>query len=89
MSYTFFNKEVSKYYSYILLSVYHKGRDNCGVYNKDENGKEYITSILTGEKFYSIKDFVIDIKGYEMIDELYECFFYDEEINKWIPIEFI
>ena len=55
MSYTFFNKEITNDYSYLLLSVYHKDCDNCGSYYKGQDG-EFIVSILSGEKFYSLKE---------------------------------
>lgn len=88
MSHMFFNKEVSKDYSYLLLSAYNNSRDNCGSYYKGEEG-EYITSILTGEKFYSVRDFVLSVKGYGIFDEITDCFFYDEEISNWVPIFYI
>lgn len=88
MSYTFFNREITDNYSYLLLSVYHKDCDNCGSYYKGEDG-EYIVSILTGEKFYSLKEFVLSIKGLDMCDEWSDCFFYNEEIGNWVPIMYI
>jgi hypothetical protein len=88
MSYTFFGKEITHNYPYLLLSVYHKYCDNCGSYYKGEDG-EYIVSILTGEKFYSLKEFVSSIKGYDMGDEWLDSFFYNEEIKVWIPLIYI
>jgi hypothetical protein len=88
MSYTFFTKEVSNDYSYLLLSVYHKGCDNCGSYYKGDDG-EYIVSIVSGEKFYSVKDFVLSVKGMDMGDEWQDCFFYYEEMNDWVALSFI
>jgi hypothetical protein len=88
MSYTFFSKEITDDYSYLLLSVYRNGRDNCGSYYKDEDG-EYIVSIATGEKFYSVKDFVLSIMGYEMVDEWFDCSFYNEEIGNWVPLYYV
>jgi hypothetical protein len=88
MSYTFFNKEITNDYSYLLLSVYHKDCDNCGSYYKGQDG-EFIVSILSGEKFYSLKEFVLSIKGLDMGDEWSDCFFYNEEISNWVPLIYI
>ena len=88
MSYTFFGKEITDDYSYLLLSVFHKNCDNCGSYYKGQDG-EYIVSILTGEKFYSVKEFVLSIMGYDMRDELYDCSFYNEEIGNWVPLHYV
>ena len=85
MSYTFFGKEITDNYSYLLLSVYHNGTDNCGSYYKGEDG-EYIVSILTGEKFYSLYDFVYSIKGLSTFNDWDDCFFFYEEISEWVPI---
>ncbi len=88
MSHMFFNKEVSEDYSYLLLSVYHKNCDICGSYYKGEDG-QYITSILTGEKFYTLREFVFSIKGLDMGDEWNDCFFYREDVNGWVPLSLI
>jgi hypothetical protein len=88
MSYTLFSKEITNDYSYLLLSVYHNGLDNCGSYYKGEEG-EYIVSISTGEKFYSVKEFVLSIMGYDMGDEWFDCSFYNEEIGNWIPLQYV
>ncbi len=88
MSYTFFGKEITDDYSYLLLSVYHNCRDNCGSYYKGSDG-EYIVSIASGEKFYSLKEFVLSIKGLDMGYEWSDCFFYYETIGEWVPLIYI
>jgi hypothetical protein len=88
MSNKFFNQEISQDYPYLLVSVYHKDCDNCGTYYKGEDG-EYITSILTGEKFYSLYDFVFSIKGLGTDDEWSSSFFYNEECGEWIPLMYL
>jgi hypothetical protein len=70
--------------SYLLLSVFHKNTNFCGTYYKGEDG-EFITSLLTGEKFYNLRDFVISIKGLGTIDEWDTCYF-DEEEQYWFPL---
>jgi hypothetical protein len=86
MFYTFFSKEIANDYSYLLLGVYHNGVYNCGSYFNDEDD-EYIISILTGEKFYSVNEFVFSIMGYDMNDEWLDCSFYNEETGNWISLQ--
>lgn len=89
MSNTFFTKEVVEDYSYLLLSVRYKGCNNCGSYFKGTDG-QYIVSVSTGEKFYSLREFVLSIKGYIMEeDEWKECRYYDEDAKYWFPLHYI
>ena len=88
MSYKLFNINVSKDYTYLLLSVYHKDYYICGSYYKGEEGC-FITSILSGEKFYSLYEFVLSIKGLDMDNELSNCLFYNEVIKEWVPIIYL
>ena len=88
MSYTFFGREVSEPFPYLLLSVSHNNIKYCGCYYKGDDG-EYITSILTGEKFYSLSEFVLSIKGLEMVNEWKCCSYYDEPSDNWIPLIYI
>lgn len=88
MSYTFFNKTVYDKYSYLILSVFHNNIEHCGSYYKDSDG-EYISSIATGKKFYNLYDFVFSIKGKDMKNENYECYFYDEITKSWIPVYYL
>jgi len=85
MPYTLFNREVSEDCSYLLLGVYYEDRYYCGSYYKNEDG-EFITCILTGDKFYSLRDFVESIHGHEVFDEWYECAFYDEDLCDWVSL---
>lgn len=86
MSCTFFSKEISQNYSYLLLNVCHNNKNYCGTYYKGLDG-EYITSILTGEKFYSLEKFISSVK--EGKDDWHYCNYYDEEIDCWFPLEYL
>lgn len=88
MIYTFFSNEIYEPSSYLLLSVFHKNKDNCGSYYKGDDG-EYITSIQTGERFYNLYDFVYSIKGLDTGNENMDCFFYDEIVNNWVPVNYL
>ena len=77
-SHRFFDKEVSANYSYLLLRVFHNCIENIGIYYKGEDG-EYITSIITGEKFYTLKAFVMSIQGLSYVNEWTACSFYHDD----------
>lgn len=78
---------ISKEVSYLLLSVYDKGVLRCASYHKDKN-QEFIISILTGEKFYSVREFVQNIKGLSYTDET-DCCYYDDDAKSWFPLYFL
>jgi len=90
MSYSFFEMSVSDDYSYLLLSVFHKGVENCGSYYKnDETDEEFITSMMTGEKFYNVYDFIYSIKGLGTGYECDDCYFYDEVTKSWVSLYYL
>lgn len=88
MTFKFFNKEIDKSYSYLLLLVYKNNIDHCATYYKGVDG-EYITSISTGERFYNLYDFVFSINGLATINEFMECYFYSEVCENWVPIAYL
>lgn len=79
----FFGKKITGYNSYLLLGVNNFDVMYCGSYNCNENGVETITSINSGETFYSFKEFVVSILGMHSTDEWMECCIYDEEAKQW------
>ena len=90
MSYSFFGKSISDQHSYMLLSVFHNGVENCGSYNKNvETDEEFITSMMTGEKFYYVYYFVYSIKGLGTGYEYDYCYFYDEVTKSWISLYYL
>jgi len=88
MSYTMFGREISEECSYLLLGVYNKGCYHCASYTKDEEG-EFITSLLTGVRFDTLRDFVVSVKGLGMVNEWNECAFYDEENGIWFSLYYL
>lgn len=81
-----FGRTMDQDLSYRLVAVYNYGIMYCGSYNKTEEGDESITSIATGEKFYSIQDFIWSIKGLGSDSELLDLMIYDESSSEWYPL---
>ena len=85
-----FGRKTIENNNYYLLSVYKNGVLYCGSYNRDSNsGIETITSINTGEVFYSLKDFTQSILGFSSRLEWYECCFFNEERKTWLQLNFL
>jgi len=85
---SFFSYETDEDYPYLLLCIYDKGEYKTASYNKGTDG-EYITSIITGERFYSLYDYIISIKGMNYFDEMYSVIFFDEDRKDWFPVKFL
>lgn len=85
---SFFSYESEQDYSYLLLGIYVNGEFHTASYNKNSN-EEFITSISTGECFYSLTDYVASFRGMNSFEELYEVIFYDEEQQNWFPTKFL
>lgn len=80
-----FGKRMFDEMNYRLVGVYKYGVVHCGSYVKTEDD-ESITSLETGEKFYSTQEFVNSILGLAAQNELYELISYDEETKSWVPL---
>jgi hypothetical protein len=76
-SYRFFDKETSTDHSYLLLRVFHNSTEHVGVYNKGSDG-EYITDIISGERFYTLRAFVLSVQGLSFANEWTACSFYND-----------
>ena len=84
-----FGKSVIKDRKYYLLAVYKNEIYNCASYNKDDEYCEIITSINTGEKFYSLKSFVDSILGLRSVNEWDECLYYSKNKNRWRSLKYL
>lgn len=80
-----FNYRLNNPKKYYLVGCYKNGKIYTGSYNKTEN-KEIITCINTGKEFYSIKSFLNEIYGLEIINELISFLIYDDNSKKWCPL---
>jgi len=76
-------KSVIMNHSYLLISVEKNGIRYCASYSKDDE-KETITSINTGEVFYTLKSFVESILGFSSTYEWSDCYYYDEYNSQWL-----
>jgi len=94
-----FGHAVNDFEAYRLLAVCNYEDTHCGAYNSID-GLETITSLQTGEVFYSVKDFVFSVIGMHSTDEWLECIFFVEpsfsddetpvllERGGWFPLRF-
>lgn len=83
-----FGKSFIKDKKYCLLAVFKNGVYHCASYNKDINC-EVITSIDTGEKFYSLDSFVKSIIGLKSVNEWNECLYYNNSKNRWRSVKYL
>jgi len=84
-----FNTQVKEEYNYLLLGVYINETFHTATYYKGCEG-EYITSLLTCEKFYNLWDFAFSVLGLGCYDEWQTVFYYDPDKEiKWIPLYFL
>ena len=84
-----FGKQLIKNKKHRLLAVYKNDVYYCASYNKDHDYCEVITSINTGEKFYSLQSFVHSIIGLKSINEWNECLYYSSYKNRWRSIKYL
>lgn len=80
-SYNFFDNNVS----YRLVSVVHNHKMHCGSYNKSAD-EESITCLESGEKFYSIPDFMRHHCGLCVFNENYDFSIYEDRASIWLPL---
>lgn len=77
-----FGHTINDYQSYRLLGVLKNGVVYTGTYYRNfSEREETITATLSGEVFYSIKDFVLSVNGLSSQDEWMECLFYAEPLH--------
>jgi len=74
--------------SYYLVAVRKDDVIYCGSYIKDKHD-EFIISINTGEKFYSLHKFAATMLNRKFVNEYRECIYYSEYQNKWRSIKHI
>jgi hypothetical protein len=84
-----FGKQLIKNKKHRLLAVYKNDVYYCAYYNKDHDYCEVITSINTGEKFYSLQSFVHSIIGLKSINEWNECLYYSTYKNRWRSVKYL
>jgi hypothetical protein len=84
-----FGKELIKNKKHRLLAVYKNDIYYCASYNNDDDYCEIITSINTGEKFYSLQSFVHSIIGLKSINEWDECLYYSSSKNRWRSVKYL
>ena len=77
-----FGKQLIKIKKNRLLAVCKNGVYYCASYDKDDDYYEVITSINTGEKFYSLQSFVHSIIGMRSVNEFNECLYYNSNKKK-------
>lgn len=71
--------------SYRLVSVVNNNVIHCGSYDNID-GLEAITCLRSGEKFYSIPDFMRHHYGLRSFNENYDFAIYDDEEEIWLPL---
>lgn len=82
-----FSYKLNTDFNYCLVCVNINGITHCASYNKSDcDGREVITSILSGEKFYSIDDFMRSHYGLRSYDILYDFIIYYDECEMWMPL---
>lgn len=83
-----FGKSLIKNKNHRLLDVCKNNIYYCASYDKDDD-YEIITSINTGEKFYSLAGFVQSIIGLKSVNEFTECLYYSSDKKKWRPVKYL
>lgn len=71
--------------NYHLIGCYKYGVIYTGSYTKIGDC-EKITSMITGENYYSITDYINSIYGLRMENELFTFLIYNEITNAWLPL---
>ena len=84
-----FGKQLIKIKKNRLLAVRKNGVYYCASYDKDDDYYEVITSINTGEKFYSLQSFVHSIIGMKSVNEFNECLYYNSNKKKWRQVKYL
>jgi|688.fasta_scaffold2198282_1 hypothetical protein len=84
-----FGKPFIKNRNYCLLAVRKNNILHCASYDKDDDNNEVITSINTGEKYYSLSCFVRSVIGLKSINEFKECLYYNHNKKRWRSIRYI
>ena len=74
---------------YILLSVSKNNIRHCASYSCDDKNLEQITSIATGEVFYTLRSFVESILGFNTTNEWEDCCYYDDYNSDWYPMKLL
>lgn len=84
-----FGKSLIKNKKHRLLAVCKNNIYYCASYDKINHNYEVITSINTGEKFYSLHSFVHSIIGLKSVNEYNECLYYNSDKKKWRAIKYL
>jgi hypothetical protein len=85
-----FGKSLIKNKKHRLLAVRKNNIYYCASYDMDNDDYcEVITSINTGEKFYSLASFVQSIIGLKSVNEFNECLYYSNNKKKWRPVKYL
>ena len=84
-----FGKSLIKNKKHRLLAVCKNNIYYCASYDKDDDYYDVITSINTGEKFYSLAGFVQSIIGLKSVNEFTECLYYSSSKKKWRPVKYL
>jgi hypothetical protein len=83
-----FGKSLIRNKKHCLLAVRKNNIYYCASYDNDDYC-EVITSINTGEKFYSLASFVQSIIGPKPVNEFSECLYYSSKKNKWRQVKYL
>ena len=84
-----FGKHLIKNKNHRLLAFYKNEVYHCASYDKVSDYCEIITSINTGEQFYTLKSFTQSIIGLKSVNEWNECLYYSSEKKKWRPVKYL
>jgi hypothetical protein len=84
-----FGKHLIKNRKHRLLAVYKDDVYYCASYDKVSDYCEIITSINTGEQFYTLKSFTQSIIGLKSVNEWQECLYYSSDKKKWRPVRYL
>ena len=84
-----FGKHLIKNRKHRLLAVYKNEVYHCASYDKVSDYCEIITSINTGEQFYTLKSFTQSLSGLKSVNDWNECLYYSNEKKKWRPVRYL
>ena len=80
-----FGRKLEKELNYRLVSLCKGDYIHCGAYSYGYDG-EFITDFISGERFYSIEDFLRSQYGLRSFNPDYDFIIFDEDEEIWAPL---
>jgi len=80
-----FGRKLEKEVNYRLVSLFIRDYIHSAAYFNGADG-EFITDLISGERFYSIEDFLRSQYGLRSFNPDYDFIIFDEDEEIWAPL---